>query len=429
MKASSESDPKSLNWQRILSSWRHSNRPCSRVIPDILNPCRSRTVALAGASFVLFTLLSVPAHAQRLPRPRVVPPPQDVPGTSPRTPAPPPRPKAIPIPEKKTPSAEALALIATLKKQNNAIQYRLGHRLVKGVWKNETMPSGAAGMNLLATYDHPLKNYTRNPDLWAQDLVRDLTGVVIYNEFCQESYGGVLITPRHLLFCAHAHPHAHQTWGPNPDRPGAVHRFLTTDGRLVESLQLHQAKSFGASLLPGLGSVDLCVALIDRDMEAEGLKVVPIFPTVSDADVSDAVEWARKEEQPFAFIGISQGTTRPTHVEPPEPMADYPRKHQRMCYIKDRNDENQALGKKGPFAPWNYRVWDGDSGTPAFLLLDGVPHLWMIITGTPGAGPRPGSHIDHINALIAAADENAILLKRLDQPTGLKLRIGTFPKN
>jgi hypothetical protein len=126
---------------------------------------------------------------------------------------------------------------------------------------------------------------------------------------------------------------------------------------------------------------------------------------------------------------MSQGTSRPTQVEPPEPIADYPRKHQRMCYIKDRNDEGQAPAKLGPFAPWNYRVWDGDSGTPAFLLLDGVPHLWMILTSSSGTGPRPGSHIDHINALIAAADENAILLGRLDQPTGLKLRVGTLPKD
>jgi hypothetical protein len=262
--------------------------------------------------------------------------------------------------------------------------------------------------------------------LWAQDLIRHLTGVVIYNDMTMESYGGVLITPRHLLFCAHAHPHAHLTWGPNPERPGAVHRFLTTSGKLVESLQLHQAKSVGTSLLPGLTSVDLCVALLDRDLEKEGLKVVPVFPAVSEADVSAAMKWAQREKQPFAFIGMGQGTSRPTQSEPPEPISGYPRKHQRMCYIKDLTDMTNSNKPAGPFAPWNYCVWDGDSGTPTFLLLNGEPHLWTILTTAPGNGPRPGAHIDHINALIAAADENAILLGRLEKPTGLEIRVGQF---
>jgi hypothetical protein len=377
----------------------------------------SRLAAIIGVTAIVFVLLVSQANAQR-PRPRVVVPPnpdKSAPGLPP-----PPAPKAIPVPEIKVSETDGLALIAALKGQNKAIRLRLGNRLVKGKWRKEAMPFGAAGMNLFASYNHERKIYTRNPDLWAQDLVRHLTGVAIYNDFSQESYGGVLITPRHLLFCAHAHPHAHQTWGPDPNRPGAVHRFLTTGGKVVESKQLHQAQSYGPSLLPGLASADLCVALLDRNLETEGLKVVPVFPPVSDADVSAAEKWARTENQPFAFIGISQGTSRPTHAEPPVPITDYPRKHQRMCYIKNLHDS----GKSGHFAPWDYRVWDGDSGTPTFIILKGEPHLWTILTSAPGNGPRVGSYIDHINALISAADENAVLLERLDRPTGLKVRIG-----
>ena len=378
---------------------------------------RSRIIGFASFTCVLF---SGDALAQR---PRVVPPGADPSGNTQQLPAAPPAPKAGAV-GKTEPAKDGPALIAGLKVHNKAVMHRLRHRMVNGKWINHPMPAGAAGMNLFSECDHENKSYTRNPDLWAQDLVRQLTGVSIYNDFTQESYGGVLITPRHLLFCAHAHPHAHQTWGPNPNRPGATHRFLTSDGRVVESLQLHQAKSFGNSLLPGLKSVDLCVALMDRDLEADGLAVAPIFPPVSDAAVTSALEWARQEKQPFSFIGISQGTSRPTPVEPPEPVADYPRKHGRMCYLLDRNHLPTSGGTTGPFAPWSYRVWDGDSGTPAFLIFEGVPHLWMILTAAPGNGPRPGSHIAHLEALIAAADENAIQLGRLDQPTGLKPRVG-----
>lgn len=382
----------------------------------------SRLAQAIGFAGIACVLISSHAGAQR---PRVIPPNADPSALKPPVPAPPPPPKAIPVKEEE-PAKDGPAFIAVLKAQNEAVLKRLGNRLENGKLKKQAMPSGAAGMNLFSAYDHEENIYTRNPDLWAQDLIRHLTGVVIYNDFTQESYGGVLITPRHLLFCAHAHPHAHQTWGPNPNRAGAVHRFLTSDGNVVESLQLHQAKSLGSSLLPGLESVDLCVALLDRDLEAEGLKIVPIFPAVSQAAISEAAKWAQTEKQPFAFIGVSQGTSRPTQKQPPEPAADYPLKHERMCYIKDRNDLAASGSKPGPFAPWNYHVWDGDSGTPTFLLLKGVPHLWMILTTAPGNGPRPGSYIGHIEALIAAADENAIELDRLDQPTGLKPRIGKW---
>lgn len=401
-----------------------------RYHPSAFFPFRLRFAS--PVSVVTLAVLMGSHTTSEAQRPRVVPVP---PQSSPQHPTSPP---AVPSPNQAPPvvsfaepaevdeTIATPALIAAVKAQNEAIRHRLKHRLVNSAWKPGLAKSGAAGMNLFSVADHQSKSYVRNPDLWAADLVKYLTGVVIYNDFTQESYGGVLITPRHLLFCAHAHPHAHQTWGPDPSRPGATHRFLTKDGRLVESLQLHQAKSSYPNPMPGLGSLDLCVAVLDRDMEAEGLAVVPIFPPVGDASVAAATEWARTSGQPFAFIGIGQGTSRPTNTEPPEPIADYPRRHQRMCYIKDRFDPVNANARPSPFAAWNYAVWDGDSGTPAFLLLDGVPHLWMILTTAPGNGPRPGSFVGHVNALIAAADESAIELGRIEKPTGLRVRVGSF---
>lgn len=321
--------------------------------------------------------------------------------------------------------AEAVAFISALKAQNEAIHHRLSHRLLEdGSWRGEEMPSGAAGMQLLAVADHEAETYVRNPDLWAQDLVEGLTGVVIYNNHAIESYGGVLITPRHLLFCAHAHPHAAGTWPVNPNRAGAEHRFLTVDGLLVKSTQLHQAKSHGNSRLPEMDSVDLCVALLDRDLEAEGLHVMPFFPPISDVERKEAMEWAREAGESFAFFGVSQGVGRRTQSVPPEPIGEYPREHARMVYIKDRTHMNPNATERGPFAAWDYRVWDGDSGTPAFLLLNGEPHLWIILTTAPGNGPVVGDHIDHINALISMADENAIAEGRLEEATGYRVRVG-----
>jgi hypothetical protein len=195
---------------------------------------------------------------------------------------------------------------------------------------------------------------------------------------------------------------------------------------LVKSTQLHQAKSFHNTEVEGLGKVDLCVALLDRDLEAEGLHVVPIFPPVSPEALRAAMEWAKEADEPFAFIGASQGTGRATQSQPPEPIGEYPREHSRMIYIKDRTDMNNTRPDPSPFANWNYRVWDGDSGTPAFLLLHGKPHLWMILTVAPGSGPIVGTHIDHINTLIEVADQNAMEIGRLTEPTGHRLRVAEW---
>ena len=311
-------------------------------------------------------------------------------------------------------------LIAVLEAQNEAIRHRLVNRLTAGgSWRPEAMPSGAAGMELFSESDHESGTYVRNPDLWAQDLTRYLTGAVIHNTHSVESYGGVLITPRHLLFCAHAHPHAAGTWRVNPERGGAIHRFVTEDGRLVKSKQLHQARNFGRTRDPEMDVVDLCVALLDRDLEAEGLHVAAIFPPFSREARRAATDWSRETGEPFAFFGVSQGVGRRTNSKPPEPVGDYPREHSRMLYIKERAGTDE-------FAEWDYRLWDGDSGTPAFLLLNGEPHLWMIITVASGNGPAPGEHIDHIQTLIEMADENAVAEDRLESPMGLRVRVGEW---
>jgi len=326
------------------------------------------------------------------------------------------------------PPPEAKWLISALQAQNEAINLRLTHRLVRGKWRPEAMPSGAAGTNLFTDQDHAIGRYKRNRNLWAQDIAGDFSGVSIYNTHTVQSYGGILITPRHLLFCAHAHPHAAGTWHVNPERPDTVHHFVRHDGRLIKSTQLHQASSHGSTRQAGLASADLCVALLDRDLEAEGLHVVPIFPNVPDAARTAAREWAKSSGQPFAFLGVSQGVGRPTNRPPPNPIADYPRQHMRMLYIKDLNDMSNTATPRSPYADWNYQVWDGDSGSPAFLLLHGRPHLWMILTASPGGGPQVGAHIDHINALIDLADHNAIHFGRLERPTGYRLRVGTWPQ-
>lgn len=373
---------------------------------------------------ILLVISTASAFAQR---PRVVPPPSDLQPSAVEMPTATPRPleKEVPTADD-APPADAEFLIAALKAQNEALAKRTTHRKVSDGWRAEKIPTGARGMNLFSSFDHETETYARNPDVWAQDLLDHFTGVVIYNNHAKESYGGVLITPRHLLFCAHAHPHAEGTWPPNPARAGAEHRFVTADGRLVKSTQLHQAKSFHNFEVEGLAKLDFCVALLDRDLDAEGLHVAPVFPATSTAGVGAAMSWAREEDEPFAFIGVSQGVGRRTRSQPPEPIGDYPRDHAKMIYIKDRLDMNNTRPEPGPFAAWNYRVWDGDSGTPAFMLFHGEPHLWMILTTAPGNGPVVGTNVDHINALIELADRKAVAAGRLVEPTGHRLRVAEW---
>lgn len=304
-----------------------------------------------------------------------------------------------------------------------------------------TGKSGAAHMNVFSSLNHTAGTYTRNLSSWAASLIPQLTGVVAWKgNGTVESYGGVLITPRHVLYCRHAHPHAEGTWI-YPSPPMTV-RFVLADNSVVNAIQLAQSAqpnagwtpeqlADGEANIPGFVNlmgqtsrfgmliqwpIDLCVAILDRDMDALGVHVVPL------ADWRSQAEWMVSHATGVPSFGASQAFGRATNSVPPTPISDYPQQHQAMHYIRQFNQEAVA-----PFNGLDYQVWDGDSGTPTFLLHRGVVYLDRILTTSPWGGMNPVAFIDQVNQMIAAADAGAIKLGRLAEPTGLTVAPVTLP--
>ena len=275
-------------------------------------------------------------------------------------------------------------------------------------------PGGWRGMNVLSYKDHTFPGfYTRNPDLWCKDLVRHLTGVAVYTSFSVEMFGATLITPRHILYCQHAHPWAEGTWVVGYTPPCQV-RFVTADNVTVSRIQIAQAE------LPS--PVDLCVALLDSPVtEADGIYVCPIFP------MSATIEGIARGELLVPGIGVSQGH-QGSGVTPATPVSDYPAENEHMAYINQPSwGAASARGEVSrdyhdwPYSRFAYEAYPGDSGTPEFMLYQGK--LWLSAISTFAAylgswGQGLGARIDAVNGLIEACDASAIARGKLTTATG-----------
>lgn len=284
---------------------------------------------------------------------------------------------------------------------------------------------GAADMDIFSSVDHtvttaaPMGTYTRNANLWAAPLVPQLTGAVAWRaSLWVESHGGILITPRHVLYCEHSHPYANGTFiYPIPDMKL---RFVLEDNSVVEATQLCQSDQKNPAN-PGWissvslgGGVDLCVAVLDKDVETLGAHVVRIPRIRTPEEYSALLEFSSP------FFAISQGYGRSTTDIPPTPISDYPQYHKSMANIRTDGWGRAAA----PYDNFDYAVWKGDSGTPQFLLHRGEVYLQEIISGA-----STSLNIDKINHLIGAADAGAVAMGRLETVTGLTVTPKVLPSD
>lgn len=281
---------------------------------------------------------------------------------------------------------------------------------------------GETGMAVFSSYDHLAASYRRNDRLWCRELGRQLTGVAVYKgprKGSWDSYGGTMITPRHVLFCNHAHPHpaGSPRW---PNGLGQQLRFITADGKIVERTLIHGQR------VPGK---DLWIGLIDSPVPA-AIAVYRLSP-----DIPGLYSGAF---QPFQApeIGFSQGTGRltpersyqkwsprnrnnpPTHYGTVAGTEEAKTYHQvPMIYVAGTGMDSANQPKPSPRNPFSYRVWDGDSGTPRFHLVKGELLLTRIISGAAVAGKG-----DMLDATIATVDATAITAGLIDRPTRLTTR-------
>ena len=289
--------------------------------------------------------------------------------------------------------------------------------------RTTNQPGGSASMNMFSVKNHNTKTYTRNPNLWCKgneslvDLSPQFTGCAVYKTFAYESYGGVLITPRHVLYCEHAHPQAKGTFIYGLNQSCDL-TFVTSNNIAVSCTQLHQASNISA---------DLAVGLLDRNMEDLGLHISPILQFKH-----SPVSWARNKGAYYTnaiydfmtqaclessgtytpWVAVSQGALRPTTSIPSPPASNYPQYNDIMLHIGPQPYSH-------PLSSFRYNVWDGDSGTPMFIIINDKVYLAGVVTSAPWG--FASADTTTINQLITAADANAIAMGRLTEQTGYRV--------
>ena len=119
--------------------------------------------------------------------------------------------------------------------------------------------------NIYSTKDHNNSIYVRNTDCWASDL--DLTCLSPWNSAGQEVMGGVLVSPRHVIFCRHSshYPPA-----------GSTIRFVNQNNQVVEATIISET-DIGWDVRE-TSSWDFTIAYLDRDVTASGISVAKILP-------------------------------------------------------------------------------------------------------------------------------------------------------
>ena len=240
----------------------------------------------------------------------------------------------------------------------------------------------ARNVAIYASVDHAATNYVRNTHCWAHGF--DLTGIAAYNSFGWEMStnsccpwekatrrGGTLISPRHVVFANHYTP-------PN----GTELRFVANDNTVVARVLSNSVQ---------IGSTDLRIGVLDSDVPTNLITFARVLPSSFTNYFPNSL--IPGSSTPIPVLGLNQ-------------------------------DEN-ALGSDTPMATfcaqaWSAFIWfmapadatrsrfyedkiSGDSGQPAFIILNGQLVLLTVWTsGGGGAGYFVTEYLSQINSVMAA---------------------------
>jgi hypothetical protein len=212
----------------------------------------------------------------------------------------------------------------------------------------------AANMPLFSTRDNTTPTYTRNTNCWAAPI--DLTGASVWNSLGAQTRAGTAITPRHTLHALHY-----------PVTIGTTLRFVAADNSVVTRTV---SNVYSVPQSEGYAK-DIQIALLDSDLPASitPFKFLP-------ANAADYLPYWSSSTIPA--IGTNQ--FKSTLCAP--------------CRLVDTQygTKYSALVETdtAPFSHVYTPIISGDSGCPAFLVVNSTP---VLIAHWTFAGMGPAHHL------------------------------------
>jgi|694.fasta_scaffold00065_63 hypothetical protein len=259
--------------------------------------------------------------------------------------------------------------------------------------------------NVFTTYNRTTNTFIRNPNLWCADLTDQLTALVVQKlGEAVFSYGGTLITPRHLLYVQHAFPRTDRV------------RFVRSDNTVISAAPLASSDSttykndFPIASLSSVDSLytDIGIVVLDRDVSLSGIHVMPIAaitPTEREILNQQFIPTLLCTQAP----GRSTGSSNPNAVS----ASDI------QMTISSTNFLNMTTAwesqSANPFLNWDvmgaggsgYTIWDGDSGNSHLLFCNDKLYVYSITFSFTGRGAIVSALSGAINYLIDKADQLA----------------------
>jgi hypothetical protein len=237
---------------------------------------------------------------------------------------------------------------------------------------SDAVDNRIAGLNpslskpVYTTQNHTTSTYVRNSGCWVSDL--DLTSISPWNSTSSNNMAGVLISRRHIIFAAHYQINN-----------GATIRFVDNNNNVITRTMVNKLTHPNYSpYYP-----DITIGLLDSDVppSIKFAKILPqnwknYLPSVSSSFrlpclVLDQEEKALISE--LYFLETSAAFKVPTDT------------------VRSSFFENITLG---------------DSGNPAFLIIDGELVIITVWTfGGAGAGTSIVYHKNAINTMMASLAE------------------------
>lgn len=302
------------------------------------------------------------------------------------------------------------------------------------------LPS-TASKNIFIVKNPQSNIFIRNTQMFCYDLTQQLTSLVIYkhsknnvNTGSKYSYGGVLITPRHVLYCAHAFPKTERLKFVRSDNTvvsadqlsGVSNSELWAQAGSELNVQLQHPILWSENWRSSLAR-DIGITVLDRDLSLSGIHVMPILAlTPEDQTFTQQCAVIPK-------LLCSQAPGRTTATPNPNLLSasDMQMTIAPTAYLTDLTyvplsarlqantwDYYFDASNVNPFHYYDiltfhpqysdsYKLWDGDSGNSHMICVNDKLYIYQTTFDAAGRGALIAGLSGIVNYLIEKVDQLA----------------------